>query len=377
MAAVAATLTTATPTSATEAIEQNRRLFRQIAETWVRARPNDAAVLEALAIALDLGGNVDGIEVLRRAVVLAPATEQIGLAAALAWLQVKHACSGGEDGKPNVAVLASTRRFADSVLRVNPQPHVRQEVTPWLGLAALTGRPSFAAELARRYAHPVTWPLGGKQVTVSNRILGSSAAFLTFAAAGVPPDSVVELARRADAAIRSDLSEDVQDDARAAFLRRPLSLAFVTNGMILALGDRASDDRLLAAQEAFSQNNARRVKELLREARAARRHLLPADLTFDTLYPEAWLLGRMGDRAGALAWIAPSLDALASMPPQLIEDPPSIMALVRAMAYRAELTAERGDARGARPWAQCVDALWADSEPAVKSTLTTIHRIAR
>jgi hypothetical protein len=221
------------------------------------------------------------------------------------------------------------------------------------------------------------WPLGGRRVTVSARIIGTSTAFLGFAAAGAPRDSIVALARRADAVIRSDLSEDVQEEARVTFLMRPLSLAFEAAGKVLTLGDGASDDRLLAAQDAFAERNARRVKELLREARAARRHLLPADLTFDTLYPEAWLLGQMGDSAGALAWITPSLDALATMPPQLIEDPASIVALVRAMGYRAELTAQGGDKRGARPWAQCVSVLWANSEPAVKSRLAGVFELAR
>jgi len=351
-------------------------MFRQIAETWARARPNDPAVLEALAIGADLGGSSGGVDILRRATSLAPKSEQVGLAATLAWLQVKHACSPG-DGNPNVAVLASARHLADSLLRTLSRTYTTQDLTPLLGLAALTGRPSLGANLARHLEQPVVLVLGGRRVTVSARIVATSAAFLSYAAVGVPGDSIRELAQRADAAIRSDLSEDVQDEARSVFLTRPISLAFPTEGRLLSLNASVPLDPLLAAQEAFSEGNGRKVKELLREARAARRHLLPADLTFDTLYPEAWLIAKTGDRAGALAWITPALDAVASMPPQLIEDPASVATLVRAMAYRAELAADRGDTRGARAWAQCVDVLWEDSEPAVKNLLVQIHRIAR
>jgi hypothetical protein len=361
------------PPSANQALEQNRRLFRRIAQTWLQARPRDASLLEALGIALDLTGDPKGVETLKRALQLAPASERLGLAGVLVWLQVKRACGAIELGNVDSGMLNTARQLADSVVRNVPAALSPDDVPLVLGLAALTGHAAIGAEIARRHATPVPWRLAGRPVTVSSRIVGNANAFLLYAAVGAPSDSIIELARRADAAIRSDLSEDAHAEARDVFLTRATSLAFPAVGRALTLGPSAASDYLLAAQDAFANHNPRRLKELLAEIRITRRHLRPADLTFDALYPEAWLLVKTGDRRGALARIAPSLDALADLPPQLIEDAGAVGPLVRAMALRADLESELSGARSAKPWRECVAGLWAESE---SGALASMHQVS-
>ena len=346
------------PASTLQAIEENRRLLLRVTERWARELPSDATSLHALAIAQDLQGDRSSVGTLKRALSLATPNERLVLTAYLAWMQVKHACGEIDRVEPDTAVLASARRLADSVLRAAPQTVADEDVPALTGLAALTGQSAYGAELVRRQSHPTVAYLAGRPVTVAGRVNGLSAAFLFYAAIGGPVDSIVALAQRAEAGIRSDLSEDVQDDARQLLFTQAIALAFPTAGRVVTLNERARQDYLLAAEDAFKVNDARRVRELLQEVRAARRHLRPGDLRFDSLYPEAWMLARIGDRGEALSWISPSLDAVAGMAPELIENPANIAALVRGMALRAELATDARDLRTAEFWDACFSTLW-------------------
>jgi hypothetical protein len=83
----------------------------------------------------------------------------------------------------------------------------------------------------------------------------------------------------------------------------------------------------------------------------------------DAVYPEAALLAEMRDAAGAIAWLDPTLNAVAGILPQALDDPVTVGSLVRAMALRAELARRLGDRANAERWGRAVAVLWAEADP--------------
>lgn len=83
----------------------------------------------------------------------------------------------------------------------------------------------------------------------------------------------------------------------------------------------------------------------------------------DAVYPEAALLAEMGDPAGAVAWLDPTLNVVAAILPQALDDPVTVGSLVRAMALRAELARDLSDRPTVERWGKAVAALWAEADP--------------
>ncbi|MFL5514845.1 MAG: protein kinase domain-containing protein, partial [Gemmatimonadales bacterium] len=136
----------AIPASLSVAVTRNRELMREIATTWVRAFPNRADAHETLALVLETLGELSAgrskdfsalgeIRRARRMAVLP--RDPLRLANIETRFLVKS--------EP----MEAARALADSVLRVNPNPRM-DDARQLRGLAALTGRVHWAANLQRR-----------------------------------------------------------------------------------------------------------------------------------------------------------------------------------------------------------------------------------
>ena len=133
---------------------------------------------------------------------------------------------------------------------------------------------------------------------------------------------------------------------------------------------------MLDGQAAFLRGDTAAVRRLFAELQTARRHLPPAQLTLDALYPEAWLLAALGDEKAAITWLDPTLVSLLSTPPEVFTDPARAGSLVRAMALRADLAERVGDHAVAARWAAAVAAFWSDADPFLQPLVRRMRRRA-
>ncbi|MFP5356699.1 MAG: hypothetical protein ACLGIK_16430, partial [Gemmatimonadota bacterium] len=103
-------------------------------------------------------------------------------------------------------------------------------------------------------------------------------------------------------------------------------------------------------------------RERLAYIQSTRRDLAQEDLTFDGVLPEAHVWRALREVPRAAAHLDPPLSALPRLSLGLADVAPAV-ALVRAMALRAELAAEMGDRATARRWARAITILWRDADP--------------
>src|SRR5512146_1467443 len=316
------------------AVQHERQLFHDIATAWVSAFPRSPEALEALAVSLELLGEPAALDTLRRARALATTPEErVRLAGSQVWMLVKFSAPS------DTASLRAARILADSVLQGVWDPSTKQ--SNLLGsLAALTGRGRLAAELGRDPAFITEW-----EVPVAIQRTGGP--LLAFAALGGPTDSLRDIERQVNDAIEKKLFGSVQQDERMQWLGRPAALGFphYRFGSLERL--EAHGNYLVDAEVAFLRGDTDAVRQIFDDLKAARSSALAQDFTFDALYPEAWLLRSLGDAAGAIAWLDPTLQTLSASTPEKFVDLANAGALVQAMALRAELAEQVGDARTA------------------------------
>jgi hypothetical protein len=94
------------------------------------------------------------------------------------------------------------------------------------------------------------------------------------------------------------------------------------------------------------------------------------------LHAEAAVLASLGDTAGALAWLAPTLDSLSFASSPAFADVARAAGLVRAMALRSDLASALGRETEARRWAAAVVVLWSDADPFLRPHVTRLRRRA-
>src|SRR6266511_3168739 len=176
---------------------------------------------------------------------------------------------------------------------------------------------------------------------------------LALAAAHPAHSRPRELATRAQVrAGVNALDAQQREQARLEWLARPATLAFPDHHLpvIRELAGHGYD--LVDAQAAFLAGDTAAVRRILDVAATARVANAPEDRTVDVLFPEASLRAAIGDVRGAIAWLDPTLSALARTPPQSLGDPARAGCLIRAMALRARLAASLGDSQTATLWSR-------------------------
>ncbi len=353
----------AAPEASNLAVRRQRERFNQIATAWVTAFPQSPDALEALAISLEMLGAPSALDTLRRARALATSPEdRARVAGAEVWMRVRLAIPSDIEG------LLVARALADSVVHRYP-PASAPEPLMLASLAALTGRAQHAAAYGRNPAVAAEWRIPAPLALTAFPLLA-------FAALGGPTDSLRALEQRVDSAIRDALLPSSRQEARHTWLARPATLAlpeyrFRTLPLLLGSGDY-----LLDAQWAFLRGDTAAVRQMFVDLRAARRNFLPSDLTIDALYPEAWLLGAVGEPEAAIGWLEPTFATLPATAPEVFADPARAGALVRAMVLLANLAEGVGDRASAQRWARAVVAMWSDADPFLQPLVGRMRRLA-
>lgn len=345
------------------AVQHEHQLFHDIATAWVSAFPRSAESMEALALSLELLGNSAALDTIRRARVLATTLEErLRLAMAQAWMLVKFSIPSDTAG------LRAARLLADSVLPQGMTARVQQP-TLLASLAALTGRAQLAATLSRQPAFVEEWE-------VPAPIQENAGPLLAYAALGGPVDSLRDLEQRIDDAINEQITGSAQHEAQMQWLGRAVAVGFphYRFGSLEKL--QGQGNYLVDIEAAFVRGDTSRTRRMLSDVEAARRSALASDLTFDALYPEAFLLESLGDPRRAIAWLDPTLRTLSASAPRKFADPANAGALVQAMALRADLAEASGDHQTAARWAGAVSMLWQGADPFLQPVVRRMERLA-
>lgn len=345
------------PDAVGEAIQHQRLRFRSIAAMWNSRSPGPDAA-EAMAVALEILGDVAALDTLRRARASATdASDQLRIAIREVWLRVKFHVPGNPDS------LRAARDLADSIVLGNlgaPGDEMLSSV------AVLIGRAAIAATYARR-------SLGDDRVPTLNR---DGPALIAFASLGGPQDSLRQLERIVQGDIQSSPLSS-RDLGRRDWLTRSATLAF-PNYRFESLPARGETGLRLGNLVAASlADDTVRVRRFLSSISAARRSLRPADVMPDGLLPEASALDRIGDRAAAIGRLDPTLTTIRFIAGQDLAFSYRAGPLVRAMVLRADLAQQMGDKERARVWAKAVVALWSGADPFLQPTVQRMRRLAQ
>jgi hypothetical protein len=268
------------------------------------------------------------------------------------WARLKFALPNDTTGLRSAAAIADSL-LADKLDPTSTTTHLQSMA----GVASLRGRAYLAAMLARQGA---TAPNGAPNLPTT--LTAPAAALLAYAALGAPVDSISEIENRLLAAIRNDVPSDQWSVARYQLLGRAATLAFPTYRSRSAIWNDTTKDYLIDAESAFRRNDVRSVRRILERVQTNRKDKRPAELTFDALYPEAWLLRALGDSAAAVRWIDPTLREIEWTSTTRFTDFTRAAALVRTMALRAEMAAAAGDTVNARRWANAVIIVWSNAD---------------
>jgi hypothetical protein len=358
-------------TSATlQAVQRNGATLGEVTENWVRAFPRDPRALTAQARVLEAVGRVaptgdsttsalDAVRAARRHTDGSQSETHTMLATAEVRLLVK------------LESHAQAARLADSVLdRSSP---TERTIEALAGLAVLRGRPSLAADLLEGVSAEGGFPLVSDQERVPVPLRETAVRFLAFASVGGPLDSLAALRARALREARSLLPPDEQGTFLTALISDALTVAYTV--MSREEGDPPSHegDWLRDPLDHLADD-----EDAAREGLASwdeRTGGLPVgEVATQTLWVESHLRLALGDTARAATRLGDHLEALRLHDERLLA-PDQIGPLVRAMALRATLAHQAGDARTARRWAQAVVDLWTGGEPTALDVVNTMSSI--
>lgn len=339
------------------AVEQQRRLFREVATSWVTDAPRSALAREALAVGLALTGEAGAMDTLRRARELAvEPEEQRAVATTDVWLSLAF-------GLPNdPRMLQHARDLADSLLARSDELDPRLAAS----LAALLGHSARAAEYSQR--------MTDSQAPGPRGLESEESALLMFASLGGPADSLDRLAR----AITMGIETRVRPEERGPFyawLGLPASLAHASHPLP---GRKLSDsDWLVRAQLDAEAFDTSAVRAALEANGTARQPNPPYTRTLDAVFPEAALWMAIGRPDAAAEWLDPTMDLLPQVVNPLPLHPERVAPLVRAAALRAEAAFALGDSATASRWAEAVTVLWSDADPFLQPLVERMRYIAK
>jgi tetratricopeptide (TPR) repeat protein len=346
---------TVSPTTV-DAVDHQRRIFRDIAATWRQALPDAVEPLEAMAVALELLGDSTALDTLGRLRRMAVTDDRrLRLAAQEVWLRVKLGMPDDSRG------LTLARRLADSLLA--EAGNARGPSAELLaGLAMLTGRVGLAASLAQRTAQPLSGP-----IAVPMGIVATSRALLVYAALGGPVDSLRALESRITTQLAGRVAPSQRAAALSPLLGQAAGLAFPVYRFRSIEQLAGHGNPVLDAQAALARGDPDQARMILKDTKRRRAARRPADLTLDITYPAAWTLMAIGDPDDALEWLDPVLNAAPLFPPRSLSSIASSGALMRALLLRSRLARLGGDEAGARRWSEPVVVLWQHADPFLRS----------
>ncbi len=333
---------------------------------WTRDAPKSSPANQALAAVLESRGEItrsgtggiSAIEAIRKARELAitPRDSLLG-ATGEAWLLFKQ----GE--------YARARMVADSALSGLRDATPDQAIAA-IGLAALTGKIGKTIGFTQLTGYLAT------AVPVPIQVMDAAASFFAFAAFGVCGDTTLHLERRLDEQITHYVAENQQPQVTAALKARPISMLAPCTGGKSSLGIHAPGNKLLKIQQALASSDSAAVKSLLAAITNDSRIQRPGDVALDFTFQIAWLRAASGDTAGASLQLVRALGSLPSLSAESLREPASAAAAARAMAFRAELAAARGEVEVRRKWARAVVDLLATADSPLLPEVARMRSLA-
>jgi hypothetical protein len=365
----AADLSVHPPASNAAAIAKGRRLFWELSSRWTQAYPRSDRAHAAMALALELRGELADTGGQPSALAEIGEARRLGTDPALALrgalteirLQLK------------LARFARARVLADSILAANPA-RPRAESAWFLACAAaLVGRAHRAADLLAETASDSSFQTPtARPREVPLQATRAGLRLLAYASLGAPVESLPALEQQVDTALRRYV-----DPERIATVRHQVRdladmLAFPVRGTMLT-PDSATMNWLSEAEWLLVRGDSAAARVRLVEARRDQAAMGPTSLLPEHVYLQSWLSAAVHDTASAEGLLDLSLDNLQAAPTMLIGEPMMAGTLVRAMALRARLAWRRHDRARARLWAARVDTLWSGSDlPELKSLAGTL-----
>src|ERR1043166_2375147 len=338
------------PPTSRQALEASRNKLREVTAEWLSRYPGSPAALEAHTWALELAGDITSA---------APNPSGLALVRRLRGLPSAPS-RRVELGVWEVRLLLKARRFtaasrlADSILAIPPAND--RETLLQVGLAALTGRVSRAAQLAELSPETSYILPTGARFEVSKQIGAASQRLLTYVASGLPADSIQVAAARVERLVQREVEPARQRKVLEAVLFRPSLLAFPV------LPAPAGDLEITRIESAIAKHDMAGARRSF-AAQAARREQTLSPIAPDHTLLEARLLAFIGDSAAARARLEILLDNLPGLGTDLFESVPQAAALPRAMALYGALG---GDTR-ARGLDSALATLWKDADPPLRA----------
>ncbi|HUG40682.1 MAG TPA: hypothetical protein VMM12_09360, partial [Longimicrobiales bacterium] len=200
------------PATHWQAVERQREVFARLATGWVAAFPTSVPALQALALARELTGEPEALDLLRRARLLADGARPAhDIMAEEIRLLIK--LGGPEDFVRAAAV-------ADTLLSAPPGAVDDRQLAE---IAALVGRAGRAAAHARKAARSAEL-----SVTIPADVMRSAEALLAFAALGGPSDSLLAAERLVVGGLENRFPSRIQEAVAHQLMDLPASLAFIS-----------------------------------------------------------------------------------------------------------------------------------------------------
>lgn len=353
-----------------QAIRRNRALLRTIVTRWVSVDTSSDA-LEAYALALESTGELTGprgrgpsaIDAIQRARLMAR-RDSVAQQTRLAVAELRFLFK--------LTDYTRVKRLADSLLN---RPTGGAAAVPLAGIAALTGRIAFAADVMASAA-PVYMPstTRGHATPAPLPVIVAGLRLACFSAFAGPRDSLSAAGTTLDRLINAQVEPDRQADVREALLRIPARLASDQLSTVV-LPESVREDAFVRMRAAIANKQPSYVHETLVRIERGRPGLSAADVSADELYQEAVMALAVGDSISSIRRLDQLLEGLPTASSLIVGNPFQAAAVVRAMVLRATLAEAVGDSNLARRWAAAVATLWADADPFLSPQVTAMQKL--
>ena len=349
------------------ALQRNGDVLLRLVTSWTRTYPLSTDAFSALAWVRENRGELTGpgtdagaLQALRRARELATAdADRLSLGESEVRILVK------------LGQYSPARSLADSVLRLLGEP-TDSTWRPIARLAGLTGKLS-AFESALQYF----WAEHARVTGLDPTVARAGGEFLGRSLLALCGPSVT----RAEANLRQLIESRVQPERHSEVQEKVTSqglsyLVACSAGMSMA---RATRDQspITRAQIAFARGDRGGSRAVLDTLERNRVSMRPGDMAVNLAMREAMLRVHHGDTATAVRILDGALDAIPTRIASILEHPLESAMLVRAMVWRADLAAVRGETATARKWASAAAELWRNADAELQPMVRRMSALAR
>ena len=342
--------------------QRSRRVFRDVVGAWAAALPRNAGTKEAVAVSLELEGDLkaalDSVRAARR--LASDSSLALRLAVTQVLLSVKLGL--GEDTNQLVPAV----QLADSILTASGgfDATGAESLTR---IATLTGRCRRASALMRSAATSIP-----TAVVIPPGVLATAYALVPPVALGCTssaelPNLTAQLAPGGTKASDRAMAEYHIFGALAG-------LAFQDNPGLVRRLAATSGDFVLVAEDSLMRRDTTAARRVLRSTLGSSRGALPTDAALT----EARLWLALRDTITAITVMEHSLAGFPLSAPMSTENTLQnalrMASLSRLLALRADVASARGET--ASRWARPLTVLWNNADPELKPVTDRMKRLS-